>query len=240
MKIFLPVFIISFSFSPAIFSCNSGSVLNNQLTDKEKSEGWELLFDGVTSDGWHVYNGSKTTTAWLVKNGELYCSPEDTAAPADLLTDKEFENFDLHFDWKISKGGNSGVFINVVEKPEYPRAWTTGPEYQLLDSAHHDFDQLKKRSGCLYGFAPQKNPAAQASAGQWNKGRILQQNGKIEFYVNDVLTAIEDFKSQAWTDSVANSGFKNFPQYSKSTKGHIALQDWLNGVSFRNIKIKNL
>ena len=87
---------------------------------------------------------------------------------------------------------------------------------------------------------PQKNPSQAKPMGQWNESQIKQNNGKIEFYLNGILTAEQDLNSQAWKDMIAKSGFKYFPLFGKSTKGRIALQDWSKGVSFRNIKIKEM
>ena len=220
-------------------ACASGKDGVNKLSKMEKQEGWTLLFNGKTLDGWHVYNKGKAQSAWIVQDGELYCRPGVTDVEhGDLLTDQEYENFELAFEWKISKEGNSGVFINVQEKASIPTAWASGPEYQLLEQTHHDYaTSEKKRPGCLYGFAPQKNPVEPRPAGMWNQARIRQMNGKIEFYLNGVLTAEEDFKSPEWTEKVANSGFKSFPEFGKHTKGRIALQDWAKGIAFRNIKI---
>ncbi|MFC0181663.1 protein of unknown function [Pseudarcicella hirudinis] len=235
--------ILSLFFTASTFCVLSqSSTLVNQLSAKEKKEGWKLLFDGRTSKGWHLYNKGKTASAWVVKNGELKC---DATIPdverEDLVTDKEFENFDLKFEWKISKEGNSGVFINVVEREDIPKAWASGPEYQLLEKSHHDYAfSAKKRPGCLYGFYEQKNPAPDKPVGQWNQSEIKQVNGKIEFYLNGILTASEDLNSENWKTMVANSGFKTFPEFGKHTKGLISLQDWSKGISFRNIKIKEL
>lgn len=237
-KILLSIFCATGIFGA--FAQNSNFV--NQLTAKEKKEGWKLLFDGKTSNGWHLYNKGKVASAWVVQNGELKCDASISGVEReDLLTDKEFENFDLKFEWKISKEGNSGVFFNVIEKEDIPKAWASGPEYQLLEKTHHDFaTSAKKRSGCLYGFYEQKNPAPDKPAGQWNQSEIKQVNGKIEFYLNGVLTATEDLNGETWKNLVANSGFKSFPEFGKHTKGRISLQDWSKGISFRSIKIKEL
>lgn len=215
-------------------------ILDNQLTKAEKADGWKLLFDGSTMNGWHIYNKGQAESAWEAVDGELRCNPDKTDDPADLLTDAQFENFEFVFDWKIEEEGNSGVFINVVEKPEIKNAWATGPEYQLLSNSHVEVDVPLKRSGCLYNFFPQKNPAITKSSTEWNTSKIIQMDGKTQFYLNEVLTVEVDFKSQAWADSVAKSGFKDFQEFGKSTKGHIALQDWAKGISFKNLKIKEL
>lgn len=213
----------------------------NSLTKDEIKEGWQLLFDGSTSKGWHIYNEGDVPSAWVVQNGELVCLPADSTDTlhGDLVTDREFENFDLKFEWKISEAGNSGVFINVQEDKEISTAWASGPEYQLLENTHPDFEtSKKKRAGCLYGFQEQLNEAPTRPVGEWNQSRITQENGKIKFYLNDILTAEEDLTSQEWKETVAATWFKNFPEFGNHKKGRIALQDWSKGVAFRNIMIK--
>lgn len=229
-------------FSATIFasSCTTPAG-QNRLTEEEQKEGWVLLFDGKTTEGWHLYNEGKTASTWQVKDGELYCNPNDIHIKhGDLISDKEFQNFDLKFEWKIPEKGNSGVFINVVERPDLNTAWRSGPEYQLLEVTHQDYPNLSKRSGCLYGFGPTLTPVDPNPTGQWNQSEIKQVNGKVQFYLNGVMAVEKDFNSQAWKDSVAVSGFKSFPEFGMHTKGHIALQEWAKGVSFRNIRIKEL
>ncbi|MCW5911239.1 MAG: DUF1080 domain-containing protein [Cyclobacteriaceae bacterium] len=222
------------------FSCSKSKV-ENELTESEMADGWQLLFDGKTLNGWHLYNNEKQPIAWVVKDGVLFCDPANVDAEhGDLLTDKAYTNFEFTFEWKLSDGGNSGIFINVQERDSIPTAWASGPEYQLLDKSHHDYEKTDKRSGCLYGFASQKNPVEPKENHDWNQSTIKQINGKVEFYLNGVLTAEQDFTTEEWTQKVAATGFKNFPEFGKYTSGHIALQDWNKGVSFRNIKIKEL
>jgi len=221
-------------------SCTGTNKQNNQLTEDEKKQGWVLLFDGRSMNGWHLYNRGKVPTVWIVKNEELYCDPESKSEQGDLTSDQEFENFDLKFDWKIEKMGNSGVFINVLERPDLSTTWASGPEYQLLEKSHPDYPDSTKRSGCLYGFGATKNPVEEKPFGEWNQSRIKQVNGKIEFYLNDVLTVQQDLTSPNWLDMISKSGFKNFPEFGRHTRGHIALQEWAKGISFRNIKIKQL
>ena len=237
IKCFATISILSFCFS----SCNV-SEDSNQLTDAEKKEGWKLLFDGKSMDGWHLYNRGKIPSAWMVKGDELYLSPDSGIAHGDLVSDQEFENYDLTFDWKIAKAGNSGVFIDVLERADIPAAWASGPEYQLLENTNKDdYPNPMQRSGCLFNFYAQKNPVEPKPQGEWNQSRIRQVNGKTEFYLNGVLTMEEDFSSKAWHDKVAQTGFfKDLPEFGKHTKGRIGLQDWAKSVSFKNIKIKPL
>lgn len=223
-----------------LISNSIAQVKDNQLSSQEQKEGYKLLFDGKSTNGWHLYNQGKIASVWVAKNGELKCIPGLEAAHGDLVTDGKFENYELKFDWKISKEGNSGVFINVLERADIPTAWASGPEYQLLEKSHHDYEKEMKRSGCLYNFSKQLNTAVLKPLGSWNQSVIKQQNGVVEFYLNGILTAKQDFKTKEWKDAIAATSFSNFPEFGKSVSGQIALQDWNKGVAFKNIKIKNL
>jgi hypothetical protein len=159
------------------------------------------------------------------------------------VSDKSYGNFDLKFDWKISEAGNSGVFINVMEAEENPTAWSSGPEYQLLDNLgiHKEYlDNTTHWAGCLYGYQDNLNVVEHKPAGEWNSSRILQENGTVKYWLNGVQTAEMDFNSDDWKELVANSNFKSFPNFGNRTEGHLALQDWSKGVSFKNLKIRNL
>ena len=234
---------ISFILTSFIFLSSCSKNTDNQLTYDEEKEGWKLLFDGKTLNNWHLYNNpDNTSSAWKAENGAIiYSADSANVEHEDLVTNEDFENFDLRFDWKISEEGNSGVFINVVERKDIPTAWASGPEYQLLDSLHPDYSKnLKKRPGCLYNFSEQKNAVAAKPAGEWNQGRIKQENGKVEFYLNGIQTAEQDFNSEQWKEMIQNSGFNYFPDFGKVTKGKIALQKWYKTIAFKNLKIKEL
>lgn len=244
MNFRLSYFLVVLTLGFMNLSCSEKKVGNNELSDSEIKDGWQLLFDGKTANGWHLYNKANAPSAWIVKDGELFCNPDTFEVEhGDLVSDAEYENFELKFDWKITTAGNSGVFINVIERDTIPRAWASGPEYQLLDHEGIGKDYLKdstKWAACLYGFMPQKNVSKPKPAGEWNESKIVQRSGKIQFYLNGILTAEQDLTSEDWKGMVANSGFKYFPLFGKNTKGRLALQDWSKGVSFRNIKIKEM
>ncbi|RNC89431.1 MAG: DUF1080 domain-containing protein [Allomuricauda sp.] len=219
------------------------NAVHNELMAIEKQQGWTLLFDGETLTGWHLYNKPDATqqSAWEVREGTIFCNATDeTKVFGDLVTDKEYENYELVFDWQMALRGNGGVFINVQETPEFAATYTTGPEYQLLEPAHSDTKTPLKRPGCLWGVAPQRNTVEAKPVGQWNTTKIIQQNGQIEFYLNGILTAKEDLTSEEWRRKVAQSGFAENPNYAKAAKGKIALQNWYFEARFRNMKIREL
>jgi len=105
----------------------------NQLTPEEKAEGWELLFDGTTLNGWRDYNGDSLTAPWFAEDGMIQAKGEGSDKQGYIVTEKVYENFELVWDWKIAKGGNSGVLYHVVENPKFAVPYVTGPEYQLID-----------------------------------------------------------------------------------------------------------
>jgi hypothetical protein len=222
-----------------IASC-TGVKRDNQLTDEEKKDGFVLLFDGSTLNGWHAYHNDKRPLTWSVRNGELVCGPDKRLDHIDLVTDKEYTNYDLRFDWKINKEGNSGVFIDVQERPDIPATYASGPEYQILEETHADNANPLERTGCIFNLTKQLNPGRVTKAGEWNESEIVQKDGHVQFYLDGVLTTEADFRSPAWADSVAKTHFGTFPEFGKHVSGHIALQDWFKAVSFKNMRIREL
>ncbi|MEN1785874.1 MAG: DUF1080 domain-containing protein [Bacteroidota bacterium] len=217
--------------------------VHNHLSDVEQAQGWQLLFDGKTLNGWHLYQNPDATrfSAWNVDQGTLHCrATNPDKLHGDLITDHAYANYELYFEWRIAFRCNSGVFINVQENQGIAQTYQSGPEYQLLAPSHSDNQVPNKRPGCLWGFAPQKEMVEAKPAGSWNQSRILQNDGKIAFFLNGVQTAQEDLNSEAWAKSVAQSGFAEQPMFGKTTAGKIALQHWYFDVWFRNIKIREL
>lgn len=215
--------------------------VHNQLFDVEKAQGWTLLFDGKSLEGWHLFNKPDSThfSAWEVKDGHLFCNATaENRVFGDLVTDKEYKNYELVFEWRMALRGNGGVFINVQEAPEYKATYLTGPEYQLLEPAHMDTQTPKKQAGSLWGVSPLLHPVQVKPAGQWNTSKIIQKDGQIEFYLNGKLTAKEDFNSKAWQQKLTQSNFRDNPDFGKVTKGKIALQNWYFESWFRNMKIR--
>ncbi|PKB00540.1 uncharacterized protein DUF1080 [Flavobacteriaceae bacterium MAR_2009_75] len=217
--------------------------VHNQLLAIEKEQGWKLLFDGETLNGWHLFNSPDSTqfSAWEVRDGFIFCNATDESRVfGDLVTDTDYENYELVFEWQMALRGNGGVFVNVQETPQFKATYETGPEYQLLEPAHMDNKTPLKRPGCLWGLAPQITKVEAKPVGQWNQTKIVQQDGKITFYLNGKKTATADLTSPEWSKLVANSNFKDRPDFGKATKGKIALQNWYFESKFRNMKLREL
>jgi Domain of Unknown Function (DUF1080) len=218
------------------FSLNA----QNSLSGKEKKNGWILLFDGETTSGWRTFNSGKAGSAWKVSNGELYLDKTANEGRGDLLTDKEYQDYELSMEWKIDACGNSGIIFHVVEDAKYAATYLTGPEMQVLDNAcHPDAKIIKHRAGDLYDMISCSKETVKP-AGEWNLAQIISHNGKMEFWLNGTKVVEFTMHTPQWNEMVANSKFKTMPDFGKALKGRIALQDHGDQVWFRNIKIKVL
>ncbi|QQL48315.1 3-keto-disaccharide hydrolase [Mucilaginibacter ginkgonis] len=216
---------------------------HNTLTNAEKKDGWHLLFDGESLKGWHIYNKGNVPAAWEVKDGELWCNTSTkNKTRADLTTDNTYENFEMSFEWKVGKGGNSGVIFDVQEDAKYPATFMTGPEYQMLDdenSAVHKGNPYQI-AGALYNVIPTNGAAKPVPFGQWNQSKFEQKNGKLTFWLNGKKTLEADMNAESWKEAIQKGNMKFYPDFGKFTKGKITLQDHNDLVYFRDIKIKEL
>lgn len=222
-----------------LFISMTGSA-QNALSAKEKKEGWKLLFDGTSTTGWRNYKSDKVTDRWKVSNGELYLDKSVTTGAGDIMTDGEFQDYELTLDWKISACGNSGVIFNVVEDDKYKNTYNSGPEMQVLDNTcHPDAKIAKHRAGDLYDLIACSKETVKP-AGEWNQVRLVSKNAKMEFWLNGTKVVDFTMHTPEWKEMVAKSKFKSMPGFGESKKGHIALQDHGDAVWFRNIKLREL
>ncbi len=222
-----------------VHSENSDPVAHNTLTASEKAEGWELLFNGSDLSQWTNFNKTTIGNGWQVNDGAFSLDPS-VGDGGDIVTKEEYENFELRLEWKISNCGNSGIMYNVVQDEKYCCPWLTGPEMQILDnSCHPDTRFVTHRAGDLYDMI-ETVPVTVKSAGEWNKIRIVIKDGDVKFYQNGYNVVSFKMFDENWTNMIANSKFKDMPDFGLAKKGHISLQDHSDVVSFRNIKIKRL
>ena len=212
----------------------------NSLTSKEKKEGWKLLFDGKSTAGWRTFKSDKAGAGWKVSNGEVYLDKSVKEGRGDLVTNEEFQDYELSIEWKIEACGNSGIIFNVIEDAKYSDTYLTGPEMQVLDnSCHGDAKIIKHRAGDLYDLISCSTETVK-TAGEWNQARIISNKAKMEFWLNGTKVVEFTMHTPQWDDMVANSKFKSMPDFGDALKGHIALQDHGDMVWFRNIKIREI
>jgi hypothetical protein len=217
--------------------------------EKNESE-WIYLFDGKSTDGWKAYNGDEIPKKWAAVDGELTFDTDlkledEWKGGGDIVYYKEeFEYFELYLEWKLPKGGNSGVFYNVQEGFDAPYA--ISPEYQLIDDlGWEEINNAKleewQKAGANYAMheadlsKKQLNPA-----GQWNSSKIVYTEKKVEHWLNGQLLLEFTPYSKEWYLKRNSGKWDDYPDYGKFRMGYIALQDHDSPIWFRNIKIRKL
>jgi hypothetical protein len=245
-----------------VVSCQSGQkktnknsdettavALINELTADEASGGWQLLFDGKTSTGWRGYNKTGFPKGWEVVDGTLHCISTRVGEGGahdggDIIYDKKFKNFQLKAEWKISTGGNSGIFYLGQEIPEWP-TWKTAPEMQVLDNINHIDAGLGKdgnrQAGSLYDLIPAK-PQNAKTVGEWNSIEIIVYKGTVVHKQNGETVLEYHLWTDDWKNQVKDSKFPSLnPDWANvAQEGYIAFQDHGDNVWYRNVKIKEL
>lgn len=214
---------------------------DNQLTQKEKQQGWQLLFDGTSLNGWRTYKN--LPGSWQAKDGTICSERSEDNKNADLITDKNYGSFELSIDWKISPKGNSGIMYHVTEDNE--AAYESGPEYQLIDDdgfPEHIEDWQK--TGAAYAIQPPAEKAANAP-GEWNTTIIKVNGAHVEHWLNGKKVVDYTLWSDEWKKAKANGKWKDDANYGMAKSGHIALQYAHSNIDntyicFKNIKIKTL
>lgn len=207
---------------------------------------WVPLYDGKTFAGWHTYGKDSVGKAWKADSTiHLDASTKNkwqTSGGGDIVTNEEYENFDLKLDWKISEAGNSGIIFYVHEDTaKFPFTYQSGPEMQIADNEKNEDGKLEKhRAGDLYDLMSSSSAKIVKPAGQWNQVEIRSDKGKLDFFMNGQHTLSTTLWDDNWQKLIDNSKFKTMLDFGTYKKGGIALQDHGADVWFRNIIIKKL
>jgi hypothetical protein len=205
----------------------------NTLTPQEQKDGWKLLFDGKTLDGWRVFK-RKDTSGWAIKDGTIYL---EKPGSGDLMTEKQFGDFEFSVDWKFETGDNSGIIYRVGEQGN--ETWRTGPEMQVMPNDPKQKKLGKNDSGALYDmYAPKVN--ALKPRAEWNTFKVVANGKHLEQWVNGVKVVECDIGSDDWNERLAKSKWKDVKTFASLPAGHIALQDHGGKIAFRNVKIRTL
>ena len=219
----------------------------NKLTNKEKKEGWVLLFNGKDFGGWRQCNGTAMPANWVIEKDamKVFTAPDKKPGQGSngdvVYGAKKFKNFELSIDWKASKMANSGIFFNVREVPG-KAVYYAAPEIQVLDNVDATDNKVASHlAGSLYDMIA-ADPKTVHPAGEWNTIVIKVKDGKVTHVQNGVKVVEYELWTPAWDEAVANSKFKSFPGWIEgiSKDGYIGLQDHGYPVWFRNIKIRVL
>ena len=229
-------------------------------------EGYIVIFDGTSLDGWRGYGKDHVPARWTIEDGCLKftgtgAGESQSGDGGDIIFTKKFKNFEMKFDWKISKGGNSGVFYlaqEVTTKKEdgtvqYEPIYISAPEYQILDNANHPDAKLGKdnnrQSASLYDMIPAV-PQNQNPFGEWNTGSVMVYQGTVVHGQNGANVVEYHLWTPQWTELLQASKFsqEKWPLAfellnnlgGENHEGYIGFQDHGNDVWYRNIRVKVL
>lgn len=204
---------------------------------------WQSLFDGKSLKGWHKYNkGSEEIKNWIVADGALVCLGASAQhAGGDLVTDKQYENFELEWDWKVDKGSNSGVMYHVVEDKKYKGASETGPEYQIIDDEGYPAKLEEwQKTGADYAMHLAGPGKKLKPVGEWNRSKIVFDKGHVEHWLNGKKIVEFEAWGDDWNKKRIAGKWSSYPDYGKAKAGVIALQDHGNKTYYKNIRIREL
>ena len=225
----------------------------NQLTEAEKEQGWELLFDGKTFDGWRgLGRDSVQPDHWKVENGLIHKvnnkEVEEVTGKkidgGDLITIDTFRNFELQFDWKIKPDGNSGIKYNASEKISTSyggKHSALGFEYQVLDDNAEKYKELASYqfTGSLYDmYAP--NNVHLNPIGEFNHSRILLDGNHGEHWLNGYKVIDYNFGTAEFDSLFQKSKYAKYPGFADRRAGHIVITNHSDDSWYRNIKIRRL
>lgn len=228
-------------------------------------DGYYVIFDGKTMKGWRGYGKDNVPARWVVEDGAIKFNGSGGGEAqegdgGDLIFAHKFKNFELEFEWKVSKGGNSGVLYLAQEVTTEKDGQTivepiyiSSPEYQVLDNENHPDAKLgvngNRKSASLYDMIP-ANPQNAKPYGEWNKGKIMVYKGTVVHGQNDANVVEYHLWTQQWTDMLQASKFsqEKWPLAfellnncgGENHEGYIGFQDHGDDVWFRNIRVKVL
>lgn len=225
------------------------NAIPNTLSPQEEQEGWKLLWDGSTTEGWR---GARLKVfpekGWSIKDGVLKVHKSGGAESAnggDIVTVKNYKNFVLKVDFKITKGANSGIKYFVDSRLNKGPGSAIGCEFQILDDENHPDAKLgvkgNRTLGSLYDLIPSDRTGNfNFDINDFNTAMIVVRGNKVEHWLNDVKIVEYERNNPMWNALVAYSKYKNWPNFGNLSEGNILLQDHGDEVCFKNIKIKEL
>ena len=217
-----------------------------RLFDGESFAGWKALgLQDIPGDVWKIEDGSiRRVPGRRARNGGESERGQEKPVRVDLITADTFADFELRLEWKIARGGNSGIKYNVSEQMSLsngsPHA-ALGFEYQILDDDLHPDSRngAHRISAALYDLiAPEGHKLR--PVGEFNETRIVFQGDHGEHWLNGVRVLEFELGSAEMESLLAASKYRSISNFAQKRHGHVVLQDHGDEVWFRNIQIKRL
>lgn len=222
--------------------CAITLALAASICSAQKNDRWIVLFDGTTTNALRGYKmKSFPDHAWSIEDGALVS--QTGTANIDLVTKEHFKNFELVFEWKVSEGGNSGVFFYVQETSNQEAgngnspSWLNNFEMQILDDINFNDKEPKRSAGSLYDLIAPQNKILKP-IGEYNQAKLVVNNNHVEHWLNDTKIVEYEINSPALNKLINESKFKTNPEFAKSTNGSIMFQHHGQKVWLRNVKIR--
>jgi 3-keto-disaccharide hydrolase len=197
--------------------------------------GWRSIGGDDARQFWRGWKSEGFPVGWKVEGNTL--SKEGEAE--DLISRDRFGNFELELEWKLTPGGNAGIFYRGTR--EYDHIYWSAPEYQLLDDARHP-DGRNRLTSAAADYALYAAPAGVVKpAGEWNRARIVVNGAHVEHWLNGRKVVSYELWSPDWKAKVAASKFAPYPNYGLAREGFIGIQgDHAGSLTVRNIRIREL
>lgn len=216
-----------------LLTCHLAFGADNRLTQSERKQGWELLFDGQTTKGWRSFGKqSFPKHGWEVRDGILTLIAGSDAG--DIISDGVYGDFDLRWEWRIAKNANNGLKYFIIEE----RGQAIGHEYQMIDDGI--VNDPRQSTAAFYDVLPPNPEKNLKPPGEWNSSRILVQGNHVEHWLNGKIALQYELGSERVLDAVAKSKFKKVKGFGTKIPGHILLTYHHDGAEYRNIKILDL
>lgn len=196
---------------------------------------WHVLVEESSAPGFRGWKSSGFPAGWHVEGGVL--SKEGSVD--DLITTKTYGNFELELEWKLDKGGNSGIFYRGTR--QYEHIYWSAPEYQLLDDANAP-DGKNPLTSAAAAYSLYAAPGGVVRPfGQWNQTRLVVNGTHVEHWLNGQKVVDYELKSPDWTGKVAASKFAAYPGYGQATSGLIGIQgDHAGSLAIRHARLRRL
>ena len=190
--------------------------------------GFTSLFDGKTLDGWKLLG--KTGAGYYVRDGKIICPP---GGGGNLLSEKQYADFILRFEFKLEEGSNNGL---AIRSPlQATNLAYDGMELQIIDNSSKRYRDIHpwQKHGSLYDVFPAETGSLRP-AGDWNSQEVFVQARRIKVVLNGRLILDADL------DTVTDPEILSKHPGLRRTSGHIGFLGHDEPIEFRNIRIKVL